>query len=295
MYLNQSNGTIYWNNGSVWAPIAGGGGGGFTLTTNGVRGVATYSAGVLNIPNYSVDTSRIYDSLATLRALSNTKQNFTDSNTWDATRTWVAAQNYATTDTLSSYLLKSDSTIFQPTYRSDTARVNLWPAINSKVNTADSNSVYYSKYRSDTSRLSMWTQINLRQLISDTSTWDVTRTYVQSGTFTMSNKTINTSRWVPGVDSISSSANPSINTDNVSYYEIKAQAANANVTTTGTPVMGQQLCVCWTGTGSHTMTFNTNSFENGAQALPTTITTTKQCAVFLYNTISLRWRFAGSF
>jgi hypothetical protein len=147
--------------------------------------------------------------------------------------------------------------------------------------------------RADTASLSA--RIDASQKYSDTSTIDATRTWVRTGTATLSNKTINTSRYVPRADSISSSATPSINTDNIDYYEIKAQNTNVtSVTMTGTPTMGQSVCLCWTGTGPFTLTLG-SAFEASSISLPTTVTTTKQCAVFIYNTITSKWRMAGLF
>ena len=178
---------------------------------------------------------------------------------------------------------------------SDTA--SLSNRINLKLNSSDTASlstrINLKLNSSDTASLS--TRVNLKQDISDTSSTDATRTWVRTTAFTMSNKTINTTRWVPRVDSATSNNTPSLNTDNLDYYEIKAQAANiTGVTMTGTPTMGQAFCFCWTGTSSYTLTLG-SSFEASSISLPTTITTTKQCAVFIYNTITLKWRMAGYF
>lgn len=397
-------GAMWWYTGTQWTAFgSGGGGSSFTLTTTGTTGAATFAAGVLNIPQYTMKAGKwllasndtlsfdsagvvaldftspdnrhlptttavnnllnvalggVYSSinarvqiadsgtkyvtpydfdsvynylLGVTEYLDDTKAGYVDTADLLATKTYVQTQTAgkmnvgdsatrytskfagdtsrnalwatkANVSALAGYVAIGDSaTRYTSKYAGDTSRNALWAtkanvsALAGYVAIGDSATRFTSKYAGDTSRLSLWAQTNLRQLINDTGTWDATRAYVLTGTYTMSNKTINTSRWVPRVDSITSNANPVINTDNVSYYEIKAQAANANITTTGTPRMGDQLCVCWTGTGSFTMTFNTSSFENGAQTLPTAITTTKVCAVFLYNTISLRWRFAGTF
>lgn len=81
--------------------------------------------------------------------------------------TQKAAKTYID-NKVSLYVLKSDSTIYQPLYRSDTARTNLWPAINSKASTASlsnyllksDSTIFQPLYRSDTARTNLWPAIN---------------------------------------------------------------------------------------------------------------------------------------
>lgn len=81
--------------------------------------------------------------------------------------TQKAAKTYID-NKVSLYVLKSDSTLYQPKYRSDTARTNLWPAINGKASTASLSSyllksdstIFQPLYRSDTARNNIWPAIN---------------------------------------------------------------------------------------------------------------------------------------
>lgn len=50
---NKTDSCLYHYTGIGWAKVGSGGSGGFTLTTTGTSGAATYSANVLNIPQYS--------------------------------------------------------------------------------------------------------------------------------------------------------------------------------------------------------------------------------------------------
>jgi hypothetical protein len=56
------------------------------------------------------------------------------------------------------YLKPSDSTIYQPKFRSDTARTNTYNAISTKVNSSDST-LYQTKFRSDTARTNTYSAI----------------------------------------------------------------------------------------------------------------------------------------
>lgn len=111
-------------------------------------------------------------------------------------------------------------------------------------------------------------------------------TYTSTNTFT--NKR-NTKR----VGSTTSSATPTINTDNYDIYRLTAQAADITSFTTnlsGTPNHGDKLLIEITGTAARAITWGA-SFEDGAVALPTTTITTQMLSVgFFYNSGTSKWR-----
>lgn len=104
-----------------------------------------------------------------------------------------------------------------------------------------------------------------------------------SGTVTLTNK-----RWIPRVGSATSSATPTINTDNVDIYKLTAQAANITSFTTnltGSPNDGEILEVQITGTGSFTLAWG-SSFVSSTITLPTSITTATLTIILQYYTTS---------
>lgn len=96
-------------------------------------------------------------------------------------------------------------------------------------------------------------------------------------------------RWVARVGSTTSSATPSINTDNYDIYKLTAQsAAITSFTTnlTGTPVDGDILEIQITGTAARAITWGT-SFVSSTVTLPTTtVTTATLTVIFQYFTTS---------
>ncbi len=109
-----------------------------------------------------------------------------------------------------------------------------------------------------------------------------------SSTTTLTNK-----RVTPRVGTTASSATPTINTDNVDYYSITAQAADITSFTTnlsGTPTDGQKLWISITGTAARAIAWGTG-FEASTVALPTTTVTTNRLDVgFIYNSVTSKWR-----
>jgi hypothetical protein len=80
-----------------------------------------------------------------------------------------------------------------------------------------------------------------------------------------------------------SSATPTIDTDNVDYYSITAQTVDITSMSTnlsGTPTTAQQLRIDITGTAARAITWGA-SFANGPVALPTTTVTTTRLYVLL--------------
>ena len=97
-----------------------------------------------------------------------------------------------------------------------------------------------------------------------------------SSTSTLTNK-----RWTARVGSTTSSATPTINTDDVDIYKLTAQAVDITSMTTnlsGTPVDGDILEVQITGTAARAITFGA-SFVASTVALPTTTVTTATLSV----------------
>ena len=121
-------------------------------------------------------------------------------------------------------------------------------------------------------------------------TKDTISTLTATSTTTFTNKRI-TAR----VDSTTSSATPTINTDNVDTYKLTAQTTDITSFTTnlsGTPTDDQILHIIVTATGSHTVTFG-SKFEASTVALPTTISTTRSDWYFVWNTATSKWRIGG--
>ena len=109
-----------------------------------------------------------------------------------------------------------------------------------------------------------------------------------SSTNTLTNKRI-TKR----TGTATSSATPTINTDNVDFYSLTAQAVDITSFTTnlsGTPTENQTLWIAITGTAARAITWGA-SFEASTVALPTTTVTTARLDVgFVWNTVTSKWR-----
>lgn len=113
-----------------------------------------------------------------------------------------------------------------------------------------------------------------------------------SSTNTLTNK-----RVTKRVGSTTSSATPTINTDNVDIYRLTAQAADITSFTTnlsGTPNHGDSLVIEITGTAARAITWGA-SFEASTVALPTTTVSTDMLTVgFFYNSATSKWRCVAS-
>lgn len=113
-----------------------------------------------------------------------------------------------------------------------------------------------------------------------------------TGTQTLTNKRITVR-----TGTTTSSATPTINTDNVDAYHLTAQAVDITSFTTnlsGTPTDFQKLIISITGTGARAITWG-SSFENGPVALPTTTTSTQRLDVgFIWNAVTSKWRCMAS-
>jgi hypothetical protein len=113
-----------------------------------------------------------------------------------------------------------------------------------------------------------------------------------AGTETLTNKRI-----TPRVSTTTSSATPTINTDNVDIYGLTAQAVDITSFTTnlsGTPTDGQKLWIYIVGTAARAITWGA-SFEASTVALPTTTVTTNRLDVgFVWNAATSKWRCVAS-
>ena len=113
-----------------------------------------------------------------------------------------------------------------------------------------------------------------------------------SSTDTLTNKRI-TKR----IGSTTSSATPTVNTDNVDIYKLTAQTVDITSFTTnlsGTPTDGQTLIIQITGTAARAITWGA-SFEASTVALPTTTVSTNRLDVgFIWNTATSKWRCIAS-
>jgi hypothetical protein len=93
------------------------------------------------------------------------------------------------------------------------------------------------------------------------------------------------------VGTTTSSATPTINTDNVDKYVLSAQAVNITSFTTnlsGTPDEGDLLWISIVPTGTRSITYG-SSFENSTVSAPTSVNTTTDI-LFRWNTATNKWR-----
>ena len=109
----------------------------------------------------------------------------------------------------------------------------------------------------------------------------------------VSTDTLTNKRVTKRTGTTTSSATPTINTNNVDFYSITAQAVDITSFTTnlsGTPTEGQTLWIAITGTAARAITWGA-SFEASTVALPTTTVTTARLDVgFVWNTVTSKWR-----
>ena len=110
-------------------------------------------------------------------------------------------------------------------------------------------------------------------------------------------ETLTNKRVTKRTGTTTSSATPTINTDNVDFYSLTAQAEDITSFTTnlsGTPTENQTLWIAITGTAARAITWGA-SFEASTVALPTTTVTTARLDVsFVWNTVTSKWRCVAS-
>ena len=134
--------------------------------------------------------------------------------------------------------------------------------------------------------------------VSTGSAWGTSLT-APSGTIvgTSDTQTLTNKRVTPRVSTATSSATPTINTDNVDIYGLTAQAVNITSFTTnltGTPTDGQKLWVYIVGTAARSITWGA-SFESSTATVPTTTVTTNRLDIgFVWNAATSKWRCVGS-
>lgn len=113
-----------------------------------------------------------------------------------------------------------------------------------------------------------------------------------NGTATLTNK-----RVTPRVSTATSSATPTINTDNVDIFGLTAQAVDITSFTTnlsGTPTNGQKLWIYIVGTAARTITWG-SSFESSTVTLPaSTVSTNRLDVGFVWNAATSKWRCVAS-
>ncbi len=144
-------------------------------------------------------------------------------------------------------------------------------------------------YTTDTTwEMADGTRYECTDVTEGAAVWAVVPTVSATSTTTLTNKRI-TQR----TGTATSSATPTINTDNVDRYDLTAQAADITSFTSnlsGTPTNGQPLWISVKGTAARAITWGA-SFENGAAALPTTTVSTDRLDVlFVWNSVTSKWR-----
>jgi hypothetical protein len=114
---------------------------------------------------------------------------------------------------------------------------------------------------------------------------------------TTDTNTLTNKRITARTGTTTSSATPTINTDNVDFYSLTAQTVDITSFTTnlsGTPTDGQTLWIAITGTAARAITWGA-SFESSTITLPTTTVTTNRLDVaFIWNAVSGKWRCVGT-
>lgn len=160
----------------------------------------------------------------------------------------------------------------------------------------DTNAIKFNEAQLDSDITFYWD--SGASLVLDGGTGNVTAGNLSATTAnTLANidtaQTFTNKRITPRVSTTTSSATPTINTDNVDMYGLTAQTADITSFTTnlsGTPTNGQKLWIYIVGTAARAITWGA-SFENGPSTLPTTTVGTERLDVgFVWNAVSSKWR-----
>lgn len=221
----------------------------------------------------------------------------------------VATKNYvdAGTTTLTNKTLDNTNTVtlkgLKFTLQDDTDTTKQAQFVMSTIATGTTKSFTFPNSNS----ILVGTTVN-QTLTNKTLTAPVISTISNTGTLTLptstdtligraTTDTLTNKRVSPRTGTTTSSATPTINTDNVDFYSLTAQAADITSFTTnlsGTPTEAQKLWIAITGTAARAITWGA-SFENGAVTLPTTTVTTQRLDVgFIWNTVTSKWRCMAS-
>ena len=261
--------------------------GNYDKTANVVSGLA------LKV-NYT-DTAAMlanYDRTATVNVLLAAKVNYTD------TATMLA--NY---DRAGQKVKYSDTTAMLANY-DKTANVVAGLAL--KVNYTDTAAMLANYDRTATVNVLLAAKVNYTDTAGMLANYDragqkvkCSDTAAMLGPYlqldkvqTETNKRIN-----PRVGSTTSSATPTINTDNYDIYKLTALAVDITSMTTnlsGTPVDGQLLELLVTGTATRNITWGP-SFESSTITLPAATVSTAMLGVLLqYNGVTSKWRCTGT-
>ena len=128
--------------------------------------------------------------------------------------------------------------------------------------------------------------LNLRTKSTGTVKANGVEVVTVSGTQTLTNK-----RVTPRINSTTSTATPSINTDTTDQYNITALAANiTSVTVTGTPTDGQKLMVRIKGTAARTIAWGASFVASGyAPLLTSTVASKTHMVSFVYDSAAAKW------
>lgn len=113
-----------------------------------------------------------------------------------------------------------------------------------------------------------------------------------------STETLTNKRITARTATITSSATPTINTDNVDFFSITALAVAITSFTTnlsGTPTEGQTLWIAITDNGTaRAITWGASFESSGSIILPTTtVINTRLDVAFIWNTVTSKWRCVG--
>ena len=294
-----------------------------TLTTTGSSGAATFSSATLNIPNYTLSglggigltnlsaTSPIlYNNLTgdfSIQQSSTSQGGYLSSTDWNTFNGKQNAITLTTTGTSGAATLIG-ATLNIPNYTGLTLGAlsatspllynNSTGVFSIQVANGSQNG-----YLSSTD----WSTFNNKQgTITLTTTGTSGAATFSGGTLnipnytagftTSSTDTLSNKRVQPRVVSTTSSATPSINTDNTDIFRLTAQAVDITSFTTnltGTPIEGELLQIQITGTAARSITWGT-SFTSSTIILPaTTVTTNTLRVTFQWDSVISKWVCVG--
>jgi predicted heme/steroid binding protein len=246
-----------------------------TLTTTGTSSASTFDqeTGALNIPNYgsagATWSGHVYGT-------SWGSGNLTIASTavqWTFTGSSPATWTLPTYSSLVNqfYFIKNIGSANLTVQRAGSDSLYATSKVTSFI-ISPGQSAVFSTASSNTANL--WTILFSAQTGADVGLGNVDNT--SNATERAATATITNHRWIPRIDSTTSSATPTINTNNVDIYKITAQTANITSFTTnlsGSPQDGEILEIQITGTAARAITWGAD-FVAGTVPLPTTTVTT---------------------